>query len=385
MKIKTLIVCCVTAIIFASTTHAGESKEANNINDLSSLPNPLAGNPNIFVSLSSKVIPSVVNITTRISTPPNSRDNSGDMFRKHFEDFFSPGNSPQGQIFPFEVIPDRTALGTGVIIKVENSKAVILTNNHVIENASEIKIQFNEGIEDGTTVSGKKIGSDPDLDLAIIEIDIEKNWNLKPLPFGDSEKLKVGEYVMAVGNPFGQGHSVSHGIISGKGRNAPIIGKYLQTDTPINPGNSGGPLVNLMGEIVGINNAILAQAQGIGFAIPSNSIKPVLEELISNGKVERGFIGILMGEISPQTALFSGNKVKAGHPFIAEIVQQSPAEKAGLRKHDIILSFAGKEVKSPEDLKMAVIMQPVNKTVDITVIRENRIKTLKIKILKREA
>jgi serine protease Do len=240
-----------------------------------------------FVRLAKSSVPSVVNIST-VTHFKRADYEAGEQ--EMLEHFF--GGMPGGMGGGMRMMPmpgqtpalKRAALGTGFII---DSSGIILTNNHVVEGADEIKIQFAEGEE---PVIGKVIGRDPELDVALIRV--KTNRKLEALKLGDSDALDVGEYVMAVGNPYGQGHSVSHGIVSAKGRIAPglPIANYLQIDAPINPGNSGGPLLNMRGEVIGINNAIDPRAQGIGFAIPINFVKNVLPDLESGKRIERGFI-----------------------------------------------------------------------------------------------
>ena len=195
-------------------------------------------------------------------------------------------------------LPKAMSLGTGFII---DSSGLILTNNHVVADADEIKISFTESLDEKPT-DGEVVGRDTELDVALIRVKSKRE--MVAVSFGDSDALEVGEYVIAVGNPFGQGHSVTHGIISAKGRLAPDfpLANYLQTDAPINPGNSGGPLVNLKGEVIGINNAIDQRAQGIGFAIPINLVKKVLPQLRTKGTVSRGYIGVLVNEMTPEIA-----------------------------------------------------------------------------------
>lgn len=381
VKIPSLKTYSLMAVVAAGVSLSNVGL-ANAKSGFFSKPTPIVSNPNLFVNLSEKVVPSVVNISVEgVANAPNSHP-SADEFRRHFEDFFG-FQAPRGQR-RFRMPQQKTsALGTGVVVKVDGKKAYVLTNHHVINGADKISVQFSKEVKK-SPVKGKLIGKDPDLDVALIEVPITGKMKVKALNFGNSESLKVGEYVMAVGNPFGQGHSVSHGIISAKGRTAPIFGKYLQTDAPINPGNSGGPLVNLKGEIIGINNAILARAQGIGFAIPSNSIKAVLPQLMDQGFVERGYLGIYMGEVSSQVASFTGNKVKEGQPFIVSVEDGSPAEKAGLQTNDVILKFNGKEVKDPNELRLAVGSTEVNSKVSMVVLRDGKQKNLKVKIKKRK-
>jgi len=345
---------------------------------------PVAHNPNIFVELSKKLVPSVVNISTVMNQPQGSYggSNSQDMLKKFFEDFFG-GNPPGGNPLnpPTGKTPRAMALGTGFII---DADGLILTNNHVVNQADEIKIQFTEDSSEEQS-DGEVVGRDPELDLALIKVKSKEKRKLVAVTFGDSDALQVGEYVMAIGNPFGQGHSVTHGIISAKDRPAPnfLFSKYLQTDAPINPGNSGGPLVNLKGEVIGINNAIDARAQGIGFAIPINAVKKVLSQLKTKGSVARGYIGVLVNELTPEIA----SKIKAPKdlkaPFVANVNSGQPAEKAGIKPYDVILEFNGKKIKNASELIEAVTEIPVGDSVPVKVLRTGREKSLKIKIAER--
>lgn len=358
---------------------------------------------NIFVELSKKVVPSVVNISN-LSRPKGMTFRGGpeDFFRRFFEENFGPQGprgrrgpppprgrprdeededegdegldrgSPRGKAMP-------VSLGTGFII---DASGLILTNHHVVDGADEIRIQFTEDFEELPT-EGKVVGRDEALDLALIRVKTTRK--LVPLTLGNSDTLQVGEYVAAVGNPFGQGHSVTHGIISAKGRRAPEfqLANYIQTDAPINPGNSGGPLVNLKGEVVGINNAIDQRAQGIGFAIPVNLVKEVLPQLKAKGKVSRGYIGVLIDQLNPEIAEKIGAPKNMVAPFVTQVNKDEPAEKAGVKPYDVIVEFAGKKVKAASDLVSAVTSVPVGETATIKVLREGSAKELKIKVAER--
>lgn len=333
-------------------------------------------NLNLFVDLSKKLIPSVVNISTlaavggaRAARPYGYQE---DRFHRFFEEFFKRGYPGGEEEDEEEDRPSRNkgkrplALGTGFII---DEAGLILTNSHVVEGADEIQIQFSERSDEEATI-GEVVGRDPELDLALIRVKV-KQQKLVPVVLGDSDRLEVGEYVIAVGNPFGQGHSVTHGIISAKDRKSPdfAFAKYLQTDAPINPGNSGGPLANTKGEVIGINNAIDARAQGIGFAIPINAVKAVLAELKSKGSVARGYIGILVNELSPEVAEQIGVPKKMKGPFVAHVYPGQPAEKAGLRAYDVIREINGKKVGSAGELIEEITRIPVGKVLKIQVTR----------------
>lgn len=326
--------------------------------------------PPSFADLTDQVKDTVVNIsTTKVIKEgpmqpfisPNSpfRDFFGDDF---FKRFF--GNNPQGKM-------KTHALGSGFIIDVEG---LILTNNHVVEKADEIKIKTLAEKEYDATV----VGRDPKTDLALIKIKGGAGFQ-KVAKLGDSDALRVGDWVMAVGNPFGLGNTVTAGIISAKGR---IIGAgpyddFLQTDAAINPGNSGGPLFNMNGEVVGVNTAIVAQGQGIGFAIPVSEVKQVLAQLKS-GKVVRGWLGVTIQDVTPELAESFGIKDTTKGVIVGDVVQDSPAEKAGLKRADVITSFNGKEIDSSHTLSRMVASTPPSSSVTLQVTRDGKNKEIKV-------
>lgn len=320
---------------------------------------------NLFVNLAEKTIPSVVNISTQTTTAIHSPDLG----------FPWPGFEPPVQ--------KSGALGTGFIIATpDDSTAIILTNQHVVAHADEIKVTFTEASDEKPT-PGKVIGRDPELDVALIQV--KTNRKVTPLPLGDSDALRVGEYVAAVGNPFGQGHSFTHGIVSAKGRNSPQVplATYIQTDAPINPGNSGGPLINLQGEVVGINNAIDARAQGIGFAIPINAVKKILPELERKGSIARGYIGVVVSDLTPETAEKMGVTGSLHAPLVVQVAVGGPAYRAGIRPYDIITEFNGKAIHSASELTTEVTALPEGKEIEIKVSRANRPFETKVKLHKR--
>lgn len=338
--------------------------------------------PNVFVKLSKKIVPSVVNISTTTKLRGSVRpDSPEEYFRKFFENFWqngvpgtrpdlgprdqdSEGNEGDENMGPGDV-PRSMSLGTGFII---DSDGLILTNHHVVEGADEINIQFTEDADE-TPSLGEVVGRDPELDLALIKVKSKRE--MVPVALGDSDKLEVGEYVMAVGNPFGQGHSVSHGIVSAKERRAPDfqLANYIQTDAPINPGNSGGPLVNLRGEVIGINNAVHRQAQGIGFAIPINLVKKVLPQLKSKGIVSRGYIGVLVSDILPEVAQKLGLPEDIRGPLVTQVTPSEPAAKAGIKPYDVILEFNGKPIRRSADLVTEVTNVAANMSVPMKIWR----------------
>ena len=298
--------------------------------------------------------------------------------QKAFDDEFDDDGAFGGMFGPFPFAPGmrgfppprqqkEIALGSGFII---DPTGILITNNHVVAHADRVEIQLTESRED-KPIEGKVIGRDPELDVAIRRFAPPRM--LAALPLGNSEALEVGEFVMAVGNPHGKGHSVTHGIVSAKGRMDPsvAIASYLQTDTPINPGNSGGPLLNLKGEVIGINNAIEAGAQGISFAIPINYIKAVLPQLESTGKVSRGFIGASIGQVdTPETHA----------PVIMQVVPNGPADKAGLRARDVITRAGTSNVRTPNELILAITSTPVGTKIPLTIQRGNKTVTVSVQV-----
>lgn len=312
---------------------------------------------NLFVNIADKSMPSVVNIFTtkrvrinRYGAPPSAHD----LWRGFFDDFDGFDNEAYS---PAPQTSRPMALGTGFVIEsFDQGGGLIITNNHVIEGADEIKVKFTEN-DDERESSATLIGTDPELDVALLKVKTARR--LVAVHLGDSERLKVGEWIAAIGNPFGHGHSVSHGIVSAKARTLPGgFGKYLQVDAPINPGNSGGPLVNMNGEVIGINNAIDARGSGIGFAIPINAVKNVLSQLKSSGRVERGYIGVGV-EPRPQD----------GAPVVTQVVPRQPAYQAGIRPRDVILSIDNTPIKSPGELVEAITRSAIGRKVDAEILR----------------
>ena len=326
---------------------------------------------NLFVRLAKGAIPSVVNISTVSTVRPTAyQDDPQDLFRQFFGNQFTPHNRAPSK---------AAALGTGFVV---DPSGIILTNNHVVAGADEITVQFTENPDEKPT-KAKVIGRDPELDIALIRIETPRK--LQALPLGDSDALEVGEYVMAVGNPFGNGHSVTHGIVSAKGRNVPgePLASWLQIDAPINPGNSGGPLLNTKGEVVGINNAIDARAQGIGFAIPINYVKRVLPQLEQHGNVRRGYIGAIIGPLTPEIAEKIAVPKDLRAPFVTQINPGSPAEKAGLQPYDVITAVKDTAVHTPAELVQAITSSNIGQSVALTINRSGQLKTLMIRTQER--
>ncbi|MCL5023770.1 MAG: DegQ family serine endoprotease [Nitrospirae bacterium] len=331
----------------------------------------VVGFPQSFADLAEKVKPAVVNISTEsIVKVPGSP----------FQHFFGPGEQgPFGDFFGhfFGNVPDREmkqqSLGSGFII---DKEGFIITNNHVVDNAEEIKVK----LADGREFKAKVVGRDQKTDLALIKIS-SLFKSLPVLDLGDSERMRTGDWVLAIGNPFGLEHTVTQGIISATGR---VIGagpydNFLQTDAPINPGNSGGPLINLKGEVIGINTAIIASGQGIGFAIPSNTAKTIIPQLKEKGKVTRGWIGISIQTVTPDLAQAMGMKEAKG-ALVADVVPGGPADAAGIKRGDVIIAFDGKDVKNATGLPRIVAETPIGKTVSVKLVREGKEIELKLTV-----
>ena len=310
-----------------------------------------------FVALAKKLKPAVVNISTSKTITPQKRQHpsGSDPFQEYFEKFF---DGPRSQ--PFK----QKNLGSGFVI---SEDGFILTNNHVVTGADEIKVKLTDGRE----FRGEVKGRDDKFDLALIKIDAKGNLPVAPL--GNSDQIEVGEWVMAIGNPFGLAQTVTAGIISAQGR---VIGSgpyddYIQTDASINPGNSGGPLFNTKGEVIGINTAILAGGQGIGFAIPVNMAKSIITQLKETGKVTRGWLGVSVQPVTPELAKSFGLETERG-ALVAEVMKESPAEKSGLKGGDIILEFDGHLIKEMGELPRIVAITPVGKKISVLVQRDGR-------------
>ncbi|MCX8030883.1 MAG: DegQ family serine endoprotease [Thermodesulfovibrionales bacterium] len=308
-----------------------------------------------FSEIVSSVSPTVVNISS-IKTFKRQPTPFDDLF-----DFFQP--FPDGRSRKWK----EQSLGSGVIV---SSDGYIVTNNHVIEKADDIKVI----LLDKRSFKAKIIGADPKTDIAVIKID---SSNLPVLKWGDSDSLQVGEFVLAIGNPFGLSNTVTMGIVSAIGRTDVGIADYenfIQTDAAINPGNSGGPLVNMKGEVIGINTAIFSKTggyQGIGFAVPSNMVKGVIEQLIKKGKVTRGWIGVTIQELTPEIAQKFGLKSSEG-VLITDIAKGSPAHHAGLMRGDIILEFNDRPVKDASLLRNMVAQSEINKPVKLKIFRQGQ-------------
>lgn len=279
--------------------------------------------------------------------------------------------------FPFQVPQERRSLGSGVIIALKDGKFYILTNNHVVQGAKSIRVRFDPHTEK----DGRLVGGDPKTDVAVVEVDARgiENSEGRVAKLGDSDKLKVGQLVIAIGNPYGLERTVTFGVISALRRSIGITQyeSFIQTDAPINPGNSGGPLINIKGEVIGINTAIVAEGQGLGFAIPINLAKWVADQLMAKGRVVRGWLGVVIQEITPEIAETIG--VKEGI-LVAQIAPGSPAEKAGLKVGDIIVAIDGEKVREVRELQFRIMKTPPGTEVTLTILRGGKEQTIKAKV-----
>ncbi|MBI4241316.1 MAG: Do family serine endopeptidase [Candidatus Rokubacteria bacterium] len=315
-----------------------------------------------FAQVAATVKPAVININT--VTRGATRTPFEEFFGPEFFRRFFGGEAPE---------MTQRSLGSGVIV---DPSGIALTNAHVIERATDVEVIT----ADGKKHKAKLVGMDKRTDLAVLRLQGSGPYQAAVL--GDSDKIKVGDWVLAIGSPFGLEQTVTAGIISAKGR---IIGQgpfddFLQTDAAINPGNSGGPLVNMNGEVVGINTAIVAGGQGIGFAIPINMAKRIYTDLVARGKVARGWLGVSVQPLTAELAKSFGAKADKG-VLIADVVQESPAHKAGLQPGDIILDFDGKKVEGPPDLQRAVGLTNPGKAVQVKIWRDRGEQQLEVKIV----
>jgi serine protease Do len=326
-----------------------------------------------FADLAEKLLPSVVNISTTQNiegqpgiempmVPP------GSPFEEFFKEFLERSQPRQRQ-------RRATSLGSGFIV---DEEGYVITNNHVIQDADEISVILH----DETRLEAKVVGRDTKTDIAVLKV--EPLGKLPAVKFGDSDRVRVGDWVVAIGNPFGFGGTVTTGIISARGRdiNAGPYDDFLQTDAPINRGNSGGPMFNLDGEVIGINTAIFSPSGGsvgIGFAIPASSARPVIEQLVKHGQVRRGWLGVRIQAVTEEIAETLGLDEAKG-ALVATVIADGPAEEAGIRAGDIVLEFDGKDVEEMRRLPRIVAETDVEKSVDVVLWREGREQSVKVKV-----
>src|SRR5580765_782699 len=325
-----------------------------------------------FVSVADRATPSVVNVSVKLKPEAAQEEGPSPEMEERFREFFGP------ELFerffrrraPRE---DGRAAGSGVIV---DARGYILTNNHVVENASAIEVRLSDDRKFKATL----VGRDARTDLAVLKIE-----SPAPLPvaeLGDSDRLRVGQWAIAIGNPFGLDRTVTAGIISATGRTHVGVATYeafIQTDASINPGNSGGPLLNLDGRVIGINTAIVSTGQGIGFAIPITMARDIMTQLIARGRVVRGWLGVVIQDLTPELAASFGVKEDAG-VLVAEVMKDGPAAAAGLKPGDVITGFGGSPIKDVTDLQKRVAAVEPGRPAPITVMRDRKPLGLSVKL-----
>ncbi len=318
-----------------------------------------------------KVTPAVVNISTEGTVQMRQNPLFNDPFFRHFFDFPEQPRERKTQ-----------SLGSGVIVDAE--RGLILTSNHVIANADQISVTLRDGRE----LNAEVVGADPPTDVAVIQVEADQ---LTEIETADSAELRVGDFVVAIGNPFGLGQTVTSGIVSALARSGlSILGyeDFIQTDASINPGNSGGALVNLRGELIGVNTAIFSQSGGnigIGFAIPINLALQVMEQLVEHGEVQRGSIGVQIQDMTPQLTEAFDLEEKQQGAVVVQVFEDTPAAKAGLKAGDLITSVNGKPVKSAADLRNKVGLIRIGETVNLSVLRDGKKTNYDIELIEQQA
>jgi len=323
-----------------------------------------------FVDVAGKVTPAVVNVSAKKQSKPREEGQARpeERFREFFgEEFFerffrrrAPREMPRG-------------MGSGVIV---DRRGYILTNNHVVEDADQIEVSLSDHRKFNATV----VGRDPKTDLAVLKVDA--TGSLPVAELGDSSQLRIGQWAIAIGNPFGLDRTVTVGIISATGRARMGVATYenfIQTDASINPGNSGGPLLNLDGEVIGINTAIVAMGQGIGFAIPINTAKEIMRQLIDQGRVVRGWLGIVIQDLDGDLAQGFGVPPRSGI-LVADVIKEGPADAAGLKPGDIIVEFGGRPVREVPELQQKVAAVPPGQASELTVLRDKRRELVTVRV-----
>ena len=367
----------VTGSAFAIDHLAGAKSKAPGTTVLEVDEKPLsrqAGSFTSFAPVVKKVAPGVVKVVVSAKATstamPEGFGFNDPMWRRFFGDQFG-GRAPNRQFAP----PRQQGLGSGVIV---TKDGYILTNNHVVDGADNVKVT----LQDGREFTAKVVGRDPKSDVAVIKID---GKDLPVVPVADSDNVQVGDVVLAIGNPFGVGQTVTTGIVSATGRGNLGIEDYedfIQTDAAINPGNSGGALVDVEGRLIGINTAIFSRTggnQGIGFAIPSGLARNVMDSLIQNGRVDRGYLGVMIQDVTPALAREFNFKDSAG-ALVGDVVEKGPADKAGLKDGDVVLEFNGKKVTDSRRLRLAVGAVKPGSTVPVKILRDGKTKSLEVTV-----
>ncbi len=347
------------AVVAQADTNPNEQRAASQLSDS-------------FANIIEKASPAVVKISmTRVIKAQDQQSNNPFLSDPFFRQFFGPGARPRDQ--------REEGLGSGVIV---TSGGYILTNNHVIDKATSLKVELSDGRE----FTAKPVGADAQTDVAVVKINAD---NLPTMPFANSDSARVGDLCFAIGNPFGEDHTVTMGIVSAKNRvlqRNTYIQNFIQTDASINPGNSGGALINTRGQLIGMNTMILTGGSsfggeggniGIGFAVPSNLAKSVMDQIMKNGKVSRGYIGVSLQDLTPDLAQHFGVKNAKG-AVVADVTPNSPGAKAGLKQGDVITAIDGKKVEGSDDLTMNVISHEPGSTVSLDVVRNGEPTTVKV-------
>jgi serine protease Do len=382
---KSIVCACLSAGVLAGTILGGSLLKGQ-VKEPTALPAEMTS----YRDVVKKVLPAVVSIERRFkpavrtkSSGPAQRPEEMRKFSKEFS--FPNGQMPeqlrkfleefQNQPFQTPEAPRQHGFGSGFVV---DPHGVIVTNHHVVVGADEVLVRFG----DGRKFVSKDIKSDPKTDLAIVRVETKES--LPCLAFGDSSAMEIGDRVLAVGAPFGLAGTVTHGIISAKGRSLHLnmYEDFLQTDAAINPGNSGGPLINLRGEVVGVNSAIKSRSggfQGIGLAIPSNMAKNVCDQLCKDGSVHRGYLGVQIRDLDPEVAARLGLDKQKG-VLVARVFDGSPAAKAGLKDGDVITTLSGKPVENGHDLQAVVAGLPLNKPVALALLRDGSSKELQVTV-----
>lgn len=383
-----LALCAATFLSPLTMPHTAHAGFFDKKDDATRVIVPPSGAPLSFADLAEKLSPAVVNISSTQKATPVSPENLQEMpqfppgspFEDFFKDFMQKQQgqlgSPNGEA-PVEQLPS-TSMGSGFII--DGAKGLVVTNNHVIKDADEIRVT----LVDNTILEAELVGHDEKTDLAVLKVKNPKKHKLTEVSFGNSDDMRVGDWVLAIGNPFGLGGTVTQGIISARKRDisAGPYDDFLQTDASINRGNSGGPMFNLQGDVIGINTAIYSPSGGsvgIGFAIPANLAKPVVMQLAEFGKTRRGWLGVKIQTVTDEIADGLGLTNIQG-ALVASVTPAGPAEKAGIKAGDVITEFNGQKLDAMRQLPRIVAETPIGRDANVTLIREGKTISTKVKV-----
>ncbi len=373
LALGTAVVLAISALAFSEKPADTPRPTVNIVLDERPIVREAAGGRSSFAPIVKRVAPCVVKVLTTTRLPVGSlfggSPGMDDLLRRFFG-IPDNGERPGGRV------PVEQGIGSGVIV---STNGYILTNDHVVDGADEMKV----GLQDGREFRAKLVGRDPQSDIAVIKIEAT---DLPAITMADSDKVEVGDVVLAVGNPFGIGQTVTTGIVSATGRGGPAgldYEDFIQTDAAINPGNSGGALVDVEGRLIGINTAILSGSggnQGIGFAIPSNIARAVMQGLIQDGRVIRGYLGVRIQTLTPALAREFGINELRGGALVAEVLPGSPASKGGIRTGDVVVEFNGRNIRDARHLKLATALAKPGRAVSVKVFRDGKSKTLRIEV-----